>query len=98
MDDVCLSCHAVFTDLDDSLDEEDGCLTCHDSKYSAPDVGDEIRKASNMGTVEVGEMEALVLDGFTLAAMGGSMPFCGPEWSFDPMCRAAYDACGVPWK
>jgi len=44
------------------------------------------------------EMIVLVQRGFTLAPMGGSPPFCGVTWNFDPICRAAYDACGVPWK
>ncbi len=43
MDTICLSCHAVFEDL--MLASGTGlCLNCHDSKYGAPDIGDEIRK------------------------------------------------------
>jgi len=52
MDEVCLSCHAVFTELDTNIIEEGVCLICHDSKYGAPDVGDEIRKASAHPTAE----------------------------------------------
>ncbi len=46
MDVICLSCHAVFTDI---ATETGQCLNCHDSKYGAPDIGDEIRKAFGMG-------------------------------------------------
>lgn len=52
MDAVCLSCHAVFEDL--QLVSGTGlCLNCHDSKYAAPDVGDQVRKASGMGIADI---------------------------------------------
>ena len=50
MDLICLSCHAVFTEL---ATESGKCLNCHDSKYGAPDIGDEIRKAFGMGIQDI---------------------------------------------
>ena len=52
MDVICLSCHAVFSDLD-VASGTGMCLNCHDSKYGAPDIGDEIRKAYGMGIQDV---------------------------------------------
>ena len=52
MDNVCLSCHAIF----EALDVASGtgyCLRCHDSKYGAADIGDEIRKTYGMGIQDI---------------------------------------------
>jgi hypothetical protein len=53
MDVVCLSCHAVFEDLD--LAEESGglCFNCHASKYGAPDIKPVTLKASTMGITDI---------------------------------------------
>lgn len=43
MDTICLSCHAVFEDLD-VVAGVGLCLNCHASKYGAPDINSELAK------------------------------------------------------